>query len=129
MSKTVELNDTNFAELIDNNDLVIVDFWAEWCGPCKNFAPVFSSAADKHEEIVFAKVDTEAAQGLAQQFQIRSIPTLMVFKEQVVVFSQAGAMPANTFDQLIGQAKELDMEVVRQEIQKQQSEQQAEQQV
>ena len=124
MSHTVDLTDSNFAEVIDNNDLVIVDFWAEWCGPCKNFAPVFSDAAEKNQDIVFAKVDTEQAQGLAQQFQIRSIPTLMVFKEQVVVFSQAGALPSSTFDQLIVQAKDLDMTVVREEIRKQQEESQ-----
>jgi thioredoxin len=120
MSNTIELTEVNFNEVIDSNDMVIVDFWAEWCGPCKNFAPVFSAAAEKNEEIVFAKVDTETAQGLASQFQIRSIPTLMVFKEQIVVFSQAGAMPAGNFDQLIDQAKKLDMDSVRAEVAKQQ---------
>ena len=112
----IELNDDNFAEIIDNNPLVVVDFWAEWCGPCKNFAPVFETAAEKNPDIIFAKVDTESAQQLAAQFQIRSIPTLMIFKEQIVVFSQAGALPASTFDTLIEQAKGLDMETVRQEI-------------
>jgi len=124
MTHTIELTESNFAEVVDNNDLVIVDFWAEWCGPCKNFAPIFSAAAEQHTDVVFAKVDTESAQGLAQQFQIRSIPTLMVFKEQVVVFSQAGALPSSTFDQLIDHARKLDMNMVREEI-KQQAEQKA----
>lgn len=123
MNKPIELTSANFKETIDNNPMVIVDFWAEWCGPCKNFAPVFSDAAEKHPDIVFAKVNTELAQDLAQMFQIRSIPTLMVFKEQIVVFSQAGALPASSFDQLIDQAKELDMEVVRAEAAEQQKEQ------
>ncbi len=120
MGNTIELTETNFNEVIDSNELVIVDFWAEWCGPCKNFSPVFSAAAEKNEDIIFAKVDTESAQGLAAQFQIRSIPTLMVFKEQIVVFSQAGAMPAGNFDQLIDQAIKLDMDTVRAEVAKQQ---------
>ena len=120
MGNTIELTETNFNEVIDSNELVIVDFWAEWCGPCKNFSPVFSAAAEKNEDIIFAKVDTESAQGLAAQFQIRSIPTLMVFKEQIVVFSQAGAMPAGNFDQLIDQAIKLDMDTMRAEVAKQQ---------
>ncbi len=127
MSQTVALTESNFHDIIDNNDMVIVDFWAEWCGPCKNFAPVFGTAAEKNKDIVFAKVDTEAAQGLAAQFQIRSIPTLMVFKEQIVVFSQAGAMPAGNFDKLIEQARNLDMDSVRAEVAKQQEEKETEQ--
>jgi len=116
MTTPVELTSANFNAVIDNNDLVIIDFWAEWCGPCKGFAPVFEAAAEKHEDIVFAKVNTEVAQDLAQLFQIRSIPTLMVFKEQIVVFSQAGAMPASGFDTLISHARDLDMDTVRAEV-------------
>lgn len=121
MPNTVALTGANFKEVVDNNDLVIVDFWAAWCGPCKSFAPVFSTAADNNPDIVFAKVDTEAAQDLSSAFQIRSIPTLMVFKEQIVVFSQAGALPASNFDELIAHAKKLDMDQVRAEVATQQA--------
>lgn len=121
MPNTVALTGANFKEVVDNNDLVIVDFWATWCGPCKSFAPVFSAAADNNPDIVFAKVDTEAAQDLSSAFQIRSIPTLMVFKEQIVVFSQAGALPASNFDELIVHAKKLDMDQVRAEVATQQA--------
>jgi len=116
MSNTISLTADNFSEIVDKNKLVLIDFWAGWCGPCKSFAPVFEAAADNNPDIVFAKVDTENAQDLAAQFQIRSIPTLMVFKEQIVVFSQAGALPASSLDQLIEQAKSLDMETVRTDI-------------
>lgn len=116
MPHTIALTGANFKDVVDTSDLVIVDFWAQWCGPCKSFAPVFSSAAESNPDIVFGKVDTEEAQDLANVFQIRSIPTLMVFKQQIVVFSQAGAMPAGNFDELIKQAKLLDMDQVRAEI-------------
>ena len=116
MSKTVELTKENFSEIIDGNDIVIVDFWAPWCGPCKSFAPTFEAAAEKNENIVFAKVNTEDEQELGGMFQIRSIPTLMVFKEQIVVFSQAGAMPASGLDELVTHATELDMKMVREQI-------------
>ncbi|MGI9291893.1 MAG: thioredoxin [Gammaproteobacteria bacterium] len=122
MPHTVALTGANFKDIVDDNELVIVDFWAEWCGPCKSFAPVFSAAAENNQDIVFGKVDTEQAQDLANVFQIRSIPTLMVFKEQIVVFSKAGAMPAGNFEELIKQAKLLDMDEVRAEIDKQASE-------
>lgn len=125
MTHTIELTSANFKQVIDENPIVIVDFWAEWCGPCKSFAPVFSAAAEEHPDIVFAKVDTEAEEELAQMFKIRSIPMLMVFKEQIVVFSQAGALPASTFDQLIEQAKALDMDSVRTEVEQQKNEQAA----
>ena len=104
MSKVIEITKDNLNEVIDNNQLVLVDFWAEWCGPCKSFAPTFEAAAEKHENVVFAKVNTEEQQELGAMFQIRSIPTLMVFKEQIVVFSQAGALPASALDELVGNA-------------------------
>ena len=113
---TVELTKDNFEETILNNDVVFVDFWAEWCGPCRMFAPTFEAAAEKHENIVFGKVDTEAQQELAGYFQIRSIPTLMVFREKVVLFSQPGALAAPAFDDLIGQVMAVDMEEVHRTI-------------
>ncbi len=126
MGKAIELTQENFSEVIDNNDIVIVDFWAEWCGPCKSFAPTFEAAAEANSDVVFAKVNTEEQQELGAMFQIRSIPTLMIFKEQVVVFSQPGAVPASGLDQLVGNAKELDMEMVRAEIAKKEGEKQEE---
>jgi thioredoxin 1 len=116
MSKVIELTKDNLNEVIDNNSIVIVDFWAEWCGPCKSFAPTFEAAAEDHEDIVFAKVNTEEQQELGSMFQIRSIPTLMVFKEQIVVFSQAGALPVSALTDLIKNADELDMNMVREQI-------------
>jgi thioredoxin 1 len=116
MSKVIELTKDNLNEVIDNNSIVIVDFWAEWCGPCKSFAPTFEAAAEDHKDIVFAKVNTEEQQELGSMFQIRSIPTLMVFKEQIVVFSQAGALPASALTDLIKNADELDMNMVREQI-------------
>lgn len=118
MSKVIELTEDNLNEVIDNNHIVIVDFWAEWCGPCKSFAPTFEAAAEEHDDIVFAKVNTEEQQALGSMFKIRSIPTLMVFKDQIVVFSQAGALPASALGDLVGNAKELDMKMVREQIAK-----------
>ena len=116
MSKVIELTQENLNETIDKNPIVIVDFWAEWCGPCKSFAPTFEAAAEENEGIVFAKVNTEEQQELGSMFKIRSIPTLMVFKEQIVVFSQAGALPASGLADLLKNAKELDMDMVRKQI-------------
>ncbi|MDF1595645.1 MAG: thioredoxin [Acidimicrobiia bacterium] len=123
---TVELTKENFEETILNNDVVFVDFWAEWCGPCRMFAPTFEAASEKHENIVFGKVDTEAQQELAGYFQIRSIPTLMVFREKVVLFSQPGALPAPAFDDLITQVTSVDMEEVHRSIAEQSAEVDAE---
>ena len=116
MSNVVELTQDNFQEVVDNNAIVIVDFWAEWCGPCKSFAPTFEKIAQQHEDIVFAKINTEEQQELGAMFQVRSIPTLMVFKEQIVVFSQAGALPESGLTDLVGNAQELDMSMVREQI-------------
>jgi thioredoxin 1 len=116
MSKVIELTKDNLNEVIDNNPIVVVDFWAEWCGPCKSFAPTFEAASTDHDDIVFAKVNTEEQQELGSMFQIRSIPTLMVFKDQIVVFSQAGALPASGLADLIKNAEELDMNMVREQI-------------
>ena len=117
---TLELTSENFDQVIGDNNFVIIDFWAQWCGPCENFAPIYEKVSEKHKDIVFAKVDTEAQQELAGHFQIRSIPTLMVFRDQVIIFSQAGMLPEQQFEQLIEKAAELDMEEVRKEMAEQQ---------
>jgi thioredoxin 1 len=118
---TVELTKDNFEEVVTRNDMVIVDFWAPWCGPCKGFAPVFEAASDKYQDVVFAKVNTDIEQELAGHFAIRSIPTLMVFREKVILLSQAGALPASGLDSVITQAKALDMEQVHKEVAEQQA--------
>ncbi len=109
---TIELTDTNFSDIIDENDIVLVDWWASWCGPCRMFAPVFEEAAGRHDDIVFGKVDTEAQRGLAGAAGIMSIPTLMVFREQVLVFSQPGALPAAALEEVIAKVRDLDMDEV-----------------
>ena len=111
-----EVTKENFAEVIEGNDLVIVDFWAPWCGPCKSFAPIFESVAEATPDAAFVKINTEVEQELAGHFQIRSIPTLMVFREQIIVFSQPGMLPEGALKELIGKVKELDMDAVREEI-------------
>jgi len=116
VAATKDLTADDFRETIDENDIVLVDFWADWCGPCKMFAPVYAEAAEQHEDIVFGKVDTEAQQELAATFSIRSIPTLMAFRENVLVFNQAGALPKESLLDLIDQIKALDMEDVHRQI-------------
>lgn len=118
---TLELTNENLRSTLDNNDIVLIDFWASWCGPCQSFAPVFEKASEQNPDMVFAKVNTEEQMELAAQFQVRSIPMLAIFKEQVLIFAQPGALPASALDQLIEQAKALDMDKVRAEIAEQQS--------
>jgi thioredoxin 1 len=113
---TVDLNQENFEGIVSSSDMVIVDFWAPWCGPCRSFAPTYEQISDKYPDIVFAKVNTEAETDLAGYFQIRSIPTLMVFREKVIIYSEAGALPASALEQLIEQAQSLDMAEVHKQI-------------
>jgi thioredoxin len=113
---TVEVTQENFNQVVNGNSMVIVDFWAPWCGPCRSFAPAYEAASEKHPDVVFAKVNTEEQQALAGYFQIRSIPTLMVFRDKVIIFAQPGALPAAALEQVIEKAKALDMDEVRREI-------------
>jgi thioredoxin 1 len=113
---TITITHDNIEATVAGNDIVILDFWASWCGPCKSFAPIFEAASEKYPDIVFGKVDTEAERDIAGYFEIRSIPTIMLFREQVMLFSQPGAMPAAGLDSVIEQARALDMAKVREEI-------------
>lgn len=113
---TVTLTEANFEETIRNNEIVLVDWWASWCGPCRVFAPVFEAAAERHPDLVFAKVDTDAESRLAAAAGIMSIPTLMVFRDQILVFAQAGALPAPVLEDLIAKVRALDMDEVRRSI-------------
>ncbi len=121
----VELTKENFEKIITSNATVVVDYWAPWCGPCRGFAPVFERVAEANADVVFAKVNTDDEQEIAAHFQIRSIPTLMVFRDQIIVFSQPGALPQNALEQVVAKAKELDMEEVRQKINQQEKTQPA----
>ncbi len=116
---TTNLTSDQFESTVTADGIVFVDFWAEWCGPCKMFGPIFEEASEQHPDVTFVKVDTEAEQEIAQALQIRSIPTLMIFRDGIQLFSQPGALPAKALEDLIGQVKALDMDEVRAEIEKQ----------
>ena len=118
---SVELTKENFEDTIMNNDMVFVDFWASWCQPCKQFEPIYEELSEQYPEIVFGKVDTENEQELAGHFGVRSIPTLMLFREQVVIFQEAGVLPKEGVENVIQQARDLDMDQVRKEIEQQQN--------
>lgn len=113
---TIDLTSATFTDVTERDGIVLVDWWASWCGPCRSFAPVFEAASEAHPAITFAKIDTEAQQDLAAQFVIQSIPTLMLFRDGILLFSQAGALPAAALEDLIGQAEALDMDDVRRQM-------------
>lgn len=114
----IELNQENFKKTVDDNGIVIVDFWAAWCGPCMNFAPTFEAAAKNHTDVVFGKVNTEEQRELAAAFNVRSIPLIMVFRDNILLYSEAGALAAPQLEDLLTQIKNLDMDAVRAEVEK-----------
>lgn len=111
----IEVTNNNIQDVVEKNDLIILDFWATWCAPCRRFAPIFEAVAAKNPDITFGKIDTEAEHELANKFQIKSIPTLMIIKEGDIIFSQPGALPEDILEQIVAKAKEIDMEEVRRE--------------
>ncbi|WP_455199345.1 thioredoxin [Kaarinaea lacus] len=117
----MDVTKENFAEVIEGNDIVIVDFWAPWCGPCQSFAPIFEAAAESNPDVKFVKINTEEQQELAGHFQIRSIPTLMIFRDQIVIFAQPGVVPESALGKLLEEVKALDMDQVRKEIAEQEA--------
>ena len=115
---TVELNQGTFEDVVKQNDIVLVDFWADWCQPCRRFGPIYEQASENHPDIVFGKIDTQAKRELAGFFEVRSIPTLMVFREGVAIFRESGALPLQALEELIKQVRALDLAELREEIQK-----------
>ncbi|HEY1458513.1 MAG TPA: thioredoxin domain-containing protein [Casimicrobiaceae bacterium] len=112
----LELTEENFATSIDDHPFAVIDFWAPWCAPCRAFAPTFAAAAAKHPDVLFAKVNTEEQQRIGAHFNIRSIPTLMIFRSNIIVFAEAGALPGSALDQVLNAARELDIEQIKSEI-------------
>ena len=115
---TIQLTKENFDDTVKENDIVLVDFWTSWCAPCRNFEPIFEAASENHDDVVFGKVNTEEEHELAKLFQIRSIPTLMLLREQIILFAQPGMLSAAQLEDVLSKAKEIDMDQVRQEIEK-----------